>query len=261
MLTLTLGKEERGGDRLKVGHQWVFWFGDRRISQVQEQNILPFLKTFNKCFHEKSGMTYRHGVMQAVQVLLENCTMEMKPVFTSEMDALHWAATYYQHTSSSSVPKHGNIDDTIIKDASALVDDLQSIEGFCHRNASGHSARATADNICAAFKGNVVHYSTVSRWLKCFESGGTTFRDRPRSEHPSTVDDEALRNALNAKPNSTTCELATTLGVTHMAIGNHLNDLGYWKVYSTWVPHQLSVALSINNMCICSKRHGTHDPP
>ena len=90
----------------------------------------------------------------------------------------------------------------------------------------GHSARAAADNISAAFKGNVVHYSTVSRWFKRLESGDTTFGDRPRSGRPSTVDDEVQRNALNAKPNATTRESATTLGVTHMAIGNHLNDLG-----------------------------------
>ncbi|CAG0881126.1 unnamed protein product, partial [Darwinula stevensoni] len=83
--------------------------------------------------------------------------------------------------------------------------------------------------ICAAFKGNVVHYSTVSRWFKRLESSGPTFGDRTRSGRPSTVDDEALRNALNAKPNATTRELATSLGVTHMAIGNHLNDLGYRK--------------------------------
>ncbi|CAG0888961.1 unnamed protein product [Darwinula stevensoni] len=63
----------------------------------------------------------------------------------------------------------------------------------------GHSARAAADNICAAFEGKIVHYSTVSRWLKRFESGDTTFGNRPRSGRPSTVDDEALRNALNAK--------------------------------------------------------------
>ncbi|CAG0878622.1 unnamed protein product [Darwinula stevensoni] len=78
----------------------------------------------------------------------------------------------------------------------------------------GHSARAAADNICAAFEGNVVHYST-------------------------TVNDKALRNALNTKPNATTRESPTTLGVTHMAIGNHPNDLGYRKVYLTWVPHRL----------------------
>ncbi|CAG0904009.1 unnamed protein product, partial [Darwinula stevensoni] len=67
----------------------------------------------------------------------------------------------------------------------------------------GHSA---LHSICAAFNGNVVHYSTVSRWLKRFESGDTTFGDRPRSGRPSSVDDEALRNALNAKPNATTRE-------------------------------------------------------
>ncbi|CAG0898732.1 unnamed protein product [Darwinula stevensoni] len=97
----------------------------------------------------------------------------------------------------------------------------------------GHAARAAADNICAAFKGNVVHYSTVFRWFKRLESGDTTFGDRPRSGRPSTVDDEAMRNALDAKPNATTRESVTTLGVTHVAIGNHLNDLGYRKKNQT----------------------------
>ncbi|CAG0896502.1 unnamed protein product [Darwinula stevensoni] len=77
--------------------------------------------------------------------------------------------------------------------------------GFCHQLAAmspieratlrpivyyeflqGHSARASTDNICAAFEGNVVHYSTVSRWSKRLESGDTTFGDRPRSGRPST---------------------------------------------------------------------------
>ncbi|CAG0897558.1 unnamed protein product [Darwinula stevensoni] len=89
-------------------------------------------------------------------------------------------------------------------------------------------------------RGNVVHYSKGSRWFKRLESGDTTFGDQPRSRRPSTVDDEALQNALNAKPNATTRELATTLEVTHMAMGNHLNDLGYRKIYSTWVSHRLS---------------------
>ncbi|CAG0883260.1 unnamed protein product [Darwinula stevensoni] len=76
----------------------------------------------------------------------------------------------------------------------------------------GHPARAAADNICAAFEGNIVYYSTVSRWFERLESGDTTFGDGPHLGRPSTVDDEALRNALNSKPNATTRESATTLG-------------------------------------------------
>ncbi|CAG0896651.1 unnamed protein product [Darwinula stevensoni] len=93
----------------------------------------------------------------------------------------------------------------------------------------GHSARAATDNICAAIKGNVVHYSTVSRWFKRLESDDTTFGDRPRSGRPSTSMTKPCGKPLNAKPNATTREFAITLGVTHMAIGNHLNDLGYRK--------------------------------
>ena len=70
-------------------------------------------------------------------------------------------------------------------------------------------------------------------------------------ESLATLSDEALRNALNAKPNATTRELATTLGVTHMAIGNHLNDLGYRKVYSTWVPHRLGDSDKASRVGVC----------
>ncbi|CAG0897375.1 unnamed protein product [Darwinula stevensoni] len=82
-------------------------------------------------------------------------------------------------------------------------------------NSSPHRLlRVPPRTLCAPFKGNVVHYSKVSRWFKRLESGDTTFGDRPRSGRPYTVDDEALQNTLNAKPNATTRKSATTLGET-----------------------------------------------
>jgi hypothetical protein len=47
------------------------------------------------------------------------------------------------------------------------------------------------------------------------------------------LDDDNFHNALKAKPNATTRELATTLGCNHLTIINNLHDLGYRKVVST----------------------------
>ncbi|XGW09192.1 hypothetical protein V3C99_011475 [Haemonchus contortus] len=41
----------------------------------------------------------------------------------------------------------------------------------CYEFLQGHSAKKAANNICAAFKKNVVHHSTVCRWYHRFESG------------------------------------------------------------------------------------------
>ncbi|XGW11267.1 hypothetical protein V3C99_012626 [Haemonchus contortus] len=44
----------------------------------------------------------------------------------------------------------------------------------------GHSAREAANNICAAFKKDVVHHSTVSRWYHRFESGDISIEGQKR---------------------------------------------------------------------------------
>ncbi|VDO58674.1 unnamed protein product [Haemonchus placei] len=76
----------------------------------------------------------------------------------------------------------------------------------------GHSAREAANNICAAFKKDVVHHSTVSRWYHRFESGDISIEGQERPGHPSTLHDDDLRSALISKPNITTREVATTFG-------------------------------------------------
>lgn len=115
----------------------------------------------------------------------------------------------------------------------------------------GHNARTATANICAAFKKDVVHHSTVCRWYQRFESGNISFEDQPRSGRPSAVSDEVLRNALKTAPNATTRELAAALGCNHMTVANHLHELGYRKILSRWVPHELRDSEKASRISIC----------
>uniref|UniRef100_A0A7I4YKH9 HTH_48 domain-containing protein n=1 Tax=Haemonchus contortus TaxID=6289 RepID=A0A7I4YKH9_HAECO len=103
----------------------------------------------------------------------------------------------------------------------------------------GHSAREAANNTCAAFNKDVVHHSTVSRWYHRFESGDISIERQERPGPPSTLHDDDLRSALTSKPNITTRELATTLGCSKSIVSNRLASLGFRRILSTWVPHEL----------------------
>ena len=123
----------------------------------------------------------------------------------------------------------------------------------------GRSARTAAANICSVFKAKVVHHSTISHWYQRFRSGDTSFEDEPRSDRKSTVNDEELRALTKAKPNTSSRELAHKLDGSHPTILQHLQNLGYRKVVSSWIPHDLSESNKATRMSIClSLLHRPH---
>ncbi|VDP04182.1 unnamed protein product [Heligmosomoides polygyrus] len=97
----------------------------------------------------------------------------------------------------------------------------------------GDSTRTAASNICAAFEEEGIHYSTVARWYQRFKTGDISLEGRPRSGRPSVVEEDSLREAFKVKPNSTTRELAATLGCTQGTVVRQLEILGYRKVLSS----------------------------
>jgi histone-lysine N-methyltransferase SETMAR len=103
----------------------------------------------------------------------------------------------------------------------------------------GRNASQAAVNICAAFGKDTVSNRTVARWYARFQEGDTSLEDRPRSGRPSVLDDDDLHRALQAKPNASTRELASTLDCSYLTVYRRLCDSGYRKVLSTWVPHEL----------------------
>ena len=58
------------------------------------------------------------------------------------------------------------------------------------------STRDATKEICDAEGEGTVHYTTVSRWYKRFDSGDLNLEDQPRAGRPPTLDNEDLRAAL-----------------------------------------------------------------
>nr|AYW00064.1 DNA methyltransferase 3 [Mizuhopecten yessoensis] len=70
------------------GSSWVYWFGDHKISQIFSEKIVPFVDNFNQFFGKKTGKLYRFAVLEAVQVCVKRCGMEL---LESEDSTLKWA--------------------------------------------------------------------------------------------------------------------------------------------------------------------------
>ena len=66
------------------------------------------------------------------------------------------------------------------------------------------SGSESSRRINAAFGLGTVSVSTANDWLRRFRAGDESVEDQPRSDRPSSVDDEALRALIEADPHLTT---------------------------------------------------------
>src|SRR6202042_1203323 len=64
--------------------------------------------------------------------------------------------------------------------------------------------------------------------------------DRQRSGRPSQVDEERLKQLVEADPHQTSSELAAVLGLSYRTVINHLHAIGKVNKLDQWVPHDLS---------------------
>src|SRR6202042_1613611 len=64
--------------------------------------------------------------------------------------------------------------------------------------------------------------------------------DRQRSGRPSQVDEERLKQLVEADPHQTSSELAAVLGLSYRTLINHLHAIGKVNKLDQWVPHDLS---------------------
>lgn len=115
----------------------------------------------------------------------------------------------------------------------------------------GSSTRQATANINVALGEATVTQSTVSRWFRRFAFGDTSLEDRKRSGRPIELEDDAILKELKEHPNATTRELAQALDYSHTAIENRLHALGYRRVLTRWIPHQLSDANRAARVSIC----------
>ena len=90
----------------------------------------------------------------------------------------------------------------------------------------GHKAAEATKNIRCAKGEDAVDHSTVTRWFKKFRSGCKNLDDQARSGRPKTVDSEAVFQAIEANPKSSTRKVSGELGISQSSVVRRLHDLG-----------------------------------
>ena len=103
-------------------------------------------------------------------------------------------------------------------------------------------------NMNQALGEDTVSQSTVSRWFRRFASGNSSFEDEERSGRPVELEDDDLLRELQARPDSTTLELAQSLGFMHTAFQSRLHALCYRRVLARWISSD-NCSLFVKTIC------------
>jgi histone-lysine N-methyltransferase SETMAR len=115
----------------------------------------------------------------------------------------------------------------------------------------GLTTRDAAEAICKVEGVGTVGKSTAIDWFKRFNKGDFDLNDKPRSGRPTKLDDGDLQAELDIEPSSSTRELATELGVSHMTVWNHLKQLDFVHKKPRQDPHELTEAQAASRVRIC----------
>jgi histone-lysine N-methyltransferase SETMAR len=104
----------------------------------------------------------------------------------------------------------------------------------------GHQATVAAANINKAFGQGSANVRTVQRWFDKFRSGNRSLKDQDGRGRSTSIDNDQLKEFVEANPRTTVRELAVELGVSHMTVARHLDQIGKKKKLDKWVPHRLT---------------------
>lgn len=104
----------------------------------------------------------------------------------------------------------------------------------------GRNAAQTARNINKVWGESSVNECTVQRWYQKFRSGNTNLDDEPHARRPSAIDNEKLKQLIEADSRKTTREVAEELNVNQSTVLRHLKQIGKTKKLDKWVPHELT---------------------
>ena len=82
----------------------------------------------------------------------------------------------------------------------------------------GTSAVEAARNIRTVYGRNVLNDRKCQRWFAKFSSGNFNLKDSPRLGRPKSLDQEAIKDAVEVNPKLTSRELAQQFDSTHTTI-------------------------------------------
>lgn len=100
------------------------------------------------------------------------------------------------------------------------------------------NARAAAKQICGMKGEGVLSKSTAIEWFKRLEGGDANLEKKSHSGRPSTMDKDALLQAVQQQPCASTRRLSTKLGPSKSTIARHLHQLDFVNKRSQKVPHE-----------------------
>ena len=101
-------------------------------------------------------------------------------------------------------------------------------------------AAETTHNINNSFDPGTANECTVPWWFKKFCKGDVRLEDEECSGWPPEVDNNHLRETIEAGHITITWEVAEELNINHFMVFWHLKQIGKMKKFDKWVPHELT---------------------
>ncbi|EYC38487.1 hypothetical protein Y032_0714g1763 [Ancylostoma ceylanicum] len=95
-------------------------------------------------------------------------------------------------------------------------------------------------NLAHAFDSESPSEKTVRCWLAKFSSDHFDLEQKPGRGRRMLLDDQALRAAVESKPDTTTRALAADLGVHHTTVVKHLASIAMIRKIQRWTSQDLT---------------------
>jgi histone-lysine N-methyltransferase SETMAR len=116
-----------------------------------------------------------------------------------------------------------------------------------------YKAAAAVKRMCDVEGEGALNKCTVQWWFKQFASGNLSLEVEQHLGRPQIWDSEAIKEAAEQQPSTSTCRLSDTLGPSNSTIHCHLTAIG--KIYKScrFVPHELTVEQAQQQVEFCSK--------
>ncbi|EYB97606.1 hypothetical protein Y032_0139g2120 [Ancylostoma ceylanicum] len=115
-----------------------------------------------------------------------------------------------------------------------------------------NSAAEAARNVALDFTTDSPSERTVRCWFAKFSSGDFDLEDKPGRGRRMSLDDQALKAAVETKLDTTIRTLAAGLGVHYATVSKHLASIGMVRKMQKWTPHDLTDDQQSTRYEICS---------
>ena len=115
----------------------------------------------------------------------------------------------------------------------------------------GSNAAQAADRINSVWDQAATSERAAQRWFKKFREGDISLDNSGDRGADPQVDDEVLRELVEANPRVTIREIAYDLGVKPSTVSRHLKKIGKVKKLDKWVPHELTESQKMHRYQVC----------